>query len=398
MLKIGSIGLSFMYNLITGNVEEKSDEKQDGNNTLQTNFKRLHVLRETLEQHGGLFSKVAQMLSYGDCNSSVFSECKPFSQDKTIQYIQNEENNDYTVNYDVYKSGSIGQVHIGTFKDGTKIAIKVQYVGLAEQTESDIQALNILANFLYVFADVKDAIKEIKRKVTEELDYKHEAINHQIMYDNWKNTDIYIPKIYKYLCTKKILVTEFAEGYDLSHFVNNASQKSKNKIARDIVKFIFKNIYEYGIFYSDCHYGNLMIKDDNLIVLDFGCINEIDNKTLKSLKNLHLALKNEDKQFTLFILRELNIISLDVSQESQDYAYEYFRLQYTPWIIEDEFEFTQDWWNKSDYKDTKLMSEWTLPTNMVYFNKIPYGLYNILTALNAKGNFFEIINNIFNIF
>ena len=141
-----------------------------------------------------------------------------------------------------------------------------------------------------------------------------------------------------------------------------------------------------------------MIKDDNLIVLDFGCINEIDNKTLKSLKNLHLALKNEDKQFTLFILRELNIISLDVSQESQDYAYEYFRLQYTPWIIEDEFEFTQDWWNKSDYKDTKLMSEWTLPTNMVYFNKIPYGLYNILTALNAKGNFFEIINNIFNIF
>ena len=104
MLKIGSIGLSFMYNLITGNVEEKSDEKQDCNNTLQTNFKRLHILRETLEQHGGLFSKVAQMLSYGDCNSSVFSECKPFSRDKTIQYIQNEENNDYTVNYDVYKT------------------------------------------------------------------------------------------------------------------------------------------------------------------------------------------------------------------------------------------------------------------------------------------------------
>jgi predicted unusual protein kinase regulating ubiquinone biosynthesis (AarF/ABC1/UbiB family) len=392
MLKIGSIGVSFMYNLITGNGEEINSD----NNLLQNNFRRLHALRETLEQHGGLFSKVAQMLSYGDLNSSVFSECKPFSKNETIKYIKNEVHPDYKIDYDVYKSGSIGQVHIGTFKDGTKLAVKVQYVGLVEQTESDIQALDILSSFLYVFADIKDAIKDIKKKIAEELDYKHEAMNHDVMYNKWKNTSIYIPKIYRSLCTQKILVTEFVEGCDLSSFINNATQESKNKIARDIVHFIFKNIYKYGIFYSDCHYGNLIIKDNRLIVLDFGCINAIDESMVKLLKKLHNALKYEDKILTLSILSQLNILGSDVSLKSLDYAYDYFRLQYTPWIIEDEFEFTQEWWKKSDYKDTKLMSEWVLPTNMVYFNKIPYGLYNILTALNAKSNFFEIMNDIFN--
>ena len=117
---------------------------------------------------------------------------------------------------------------------------------------------------------------------------------------------------------------------------------------------------------------------------------------VKLLKKLHNALKYEDKILTLSILSQLNILGSDVSLKSLDYAYDYFRLQYTPWIIEDEFEFTQEWWKKSDYKYTKLMSELVLPTNMVYFNKIPYGLYNILTALNAKSNFFEIMNDIFN--
>ena len=60
-------------------------------------------------------------------------------------------------------------------------------------------------------------------------------------------------------------------------------------------------------------------------------------------------------------------------------------------------EFTKEWKFKSDEKNTLMLSEWKLPPNMVYFNKIPHGLYNILQTLNAKGMFYKIFNEIFNI-
>ena len=394
MYKIGSIGASLVYNLFI-----TDDHKT--HNVVINNGKRLHALRKTFEQHGGLFSKIAQMVSYEDKDCSVFSECKPFSKEKTVEYLKDylKNNDHFTVDYNIFKSGSIGQVHIGNLKDEnkSKVAVKIQYTGLYEQMEDDIKVLNLLTTFLYSFADMKEAIKDIKKCVYEELDYKKETLNHQLMYNLWKDTDIYIPKVYDSLSTNKLIVTEYLTGQNLSEFIANASQESKNKIALDLVKFIFTNIYKNNLFYSDSHYGNIIIQDnDQLSIIDFGCINYLPIDMVKSLKRLHNSLKTENKELFFEILTELNIINENVSEESKEYAYSYFKIQYTPWIVEQEFEFTKEWKFKSDEKNTLMLSEWKLPPNMVYFNKIPHGLYNILQTLNAKGMFYKIFNEIFN--
>ena len=64
-------------------------------------------------------------------------------------------------------------------------------------------------------------------------------------------------------------------------------------------------------------------------------------------------------------------------------------MQYTPWMEKD-FHFTNDFLTKSVEKDTSLMREWGIPPGMVYLNKIPYGLFHILTKLNASGDFSDI--------
>uniref|UniRef100_A0A6C0JPT9 Protein kinase domain-containing protein n=1 Tax=viral metagenome TaxID=1070528 RepID=A0A6C0JPT9_9ZZZZ len=395
MYKVGSITASFVYNLFINNNNQKT------NDSLLNNRKRLHCLRKTFEQHGGIFSKLAQMVSYEEKDCSVFSECKPFSEEKTIEYLKNyiKNNNDLKINCTIFKSGSIGQVHIGYINNeiNTKVAVKIQYVGLCEQIEDDIKALNILTSFLYSFTDMKEAIKDIKKLVYEELDYKKEVENHQLFYNLWKNSNIYIPKVYNTLSTDKVIVTEFLEGQSLNDFISNSTQQSKNKIALYIVEFIFTNIYKHNIFYSDSHYGNIIIKDnDELAIIDFGCVNYLTIDMVTSLKLIHTSLKNQNKELFFKTLTDLNIINENTSQESKEYAYTYFNIQYTPWIIEEEFEFTEKWILKSDEKNPLLLSEWKLPPNMVYFNKIPHGVYNILKILNAKGMFYKIFNNIFN--
>ena len=48
---------------------------------------------------------------------------------------------------------------------------------------------------------------------------------------------------------------------NLNEFIANSAQESKNKIALDLIKFIFTNIYKNNLFYSDSHYGNIIIQD-----------------------------------------------------------------------------------------------------------------------------------------
>lgn len=395
MLRSSSICASFMYNYLVSD----SECKDKNGNPLDKKCQKLRCLSDTLQSYGGVLSKLSQMLSLNDQDSTVFSDCKPFSKEKTIEYfkdfIQKSNYNLEFVDYNVYKSGSVGQVHKAVYKD-TNIVFKVQYVGLAEQTEHDLNMLDQITSYLYYFADMKHAMVDIKTKMYEELDYNQELKNQQMMAKLHKNSNfIEIPEVIPELSTKTIIAMKLVDGTGIVEFINNSTQNQRNKLGMCIVKFIFENIYKNGILYSDVHYGNLLVKNDStLCMLDFGCLHEINETLLNHLRKLHISIKNNNKDEFYKIVEDMGIIDQTISPESKIYIYEYFCLQYEPWITE-EFEFTEEWLDNASDKNAVLMKEWTLPQNMVYFNKLPYGSYHILTKLGLKGKFLEVFDKIF---
>ena len=361
----------------------------------------LKCLKETFENYGGVFSKLAQMLCFEDnsSDSKVFSECKPVNMGKTIEYLQNEFKRNYKlfenvneIDFNVFRSGSVGQVHKAKLKNGKDIVIKVQYVGLEEQMVNDLKILEQIINFLYSFADLTSVLKDIKVKLAEELDYTNEAKNQKRMYDLWKDNEdsIRITELIPNICSKNILGMYYVEGESLNDFILTATQEEKNSIAKKLVKFIFVNIYKNGIFYSDIHYGNFLITDKTVLnVMDFGCLNEIDEKLVSDLKRAYRGMIKEDKESFYEAVKSIGIIKDGISEKSKEYVYKYWKMQYTPWMEKD-FHFTNDFLTKSVEKDTSLMREWGIPPGMVYLNKIPYGLFHILTKLNASGDFSDI--------
>lgn len=395
MLRSGSICISFLYKYLTS---ENKTEDEGGYKNLEKRSNKLKCLTDTFQSYGGVLAKLWQILSTDNRDHKVFSECKPFSEQKTIEFLKKEcDNNDdffkniEEIDFNVYKSGSVGQVHKATYKKDSEInniVLKVQCVGLLEQVNTDLFIFDQITKYLFSFSDLTNAMLDIKTKLNEELDYKIELSNQLLMDKLWLNDDkIKIPKIIPELCNDKILGMYYIEANNLTYFINNSTQEEKNNIARDIIRFVFTNIYKHKIFYSDIHYGNFLVKNnEELYVIDFGCLINLDNDLHSNLLSLHLSILNENIDVFYTILEKMKIINESISEKSKIYMYEYFKLQYTPLISED-FEFTEDWIKKSDYKDTELMKEWNLPPNIVYLNKIPFGLYNILTKLNAKGNF-----------
>jgi predicted unusual protein kinase regulating ubiquinone biosynthesis (AarF/ABC1/UbiB family) len=280
--------------------------------------------------------------------------------------------------------------------------MKVQYSGLAEQTKQDLKILDMVISYLYNdFTDMKNAVRDIKTKISEELDYQNEKRNQQYVYQSFLNDiQINIPRIFENLCTDRIITMEFMDGYTvLNEFIANSTQEGRNEVGRLIIKFIFESIFKHHILYPDSHYGNFLVKNDAsaISVLDFGCLIFLEQDLLDSLKQIHYSLKANDKIAFLNLIEILGIINTSTSEESKDYAFEYFKLQYEPLIVDtEEFQFYPEWLDLVGDKNIDLMKEWCCPPNMIYLHKIPYGLYHLLTKLDFKCNVGVIIEEILN--
>jgi predicted unusual protein kinase regulating ubiquinone biosynthesis (AarF/ABC1/UbiB family) len=396
MIRHGKICLSLLYNYL---LTPSKSKESDGYNTLSSKSNKLKSISNILQNYGGVLAKLSQILCIDDQDNSSFSECKPYAQKETIEnfkkmYKENKDGifkNVKDIDFDVLKAGSVGQVHRAKYDIDDKekdIIMKVQYFGIVEQMKSDIQVLDLIVNFLYSL-DFTDAVNSIKTKLFEELDYTIESSNQEYIKEIWKDDErIIIPSIIHELSSDKILAMDFINGLSYSDFIKNSSQEERNKVGFLMVDFTFTNIFKHNIFYSDVHYGNYLICKENngdikLCVLDFGCIHKVSDELVNNIKKLHVNIYKNDKKEFINTVIDIGIITEDSKIEAKDYIYEYFKIQYEPWMNKD-FEFTKENLTKINHKNVELMKDWNLPTDLVYFNKIPFGLFFMLEKINFK--------------
>lgn len=400
LVKSGDICMKFLYNYLT------TDQTDTG--SLTSKAHKMKLLADIFASYGGILAKISQILCIEDGEGTVFSECKPYSQTKTLQkfkeYYAIHKETFFTgvtnLDFNIMKSGSIGQVHQATY-NGEEIVLKVQYVGLEEQFETDLKILKTVSDFLFAFIDNKDMLGEITRKLYEELDYDNEKTNQETIYKIWasygEDEKITIPKIIPQLCSKTILTSSLLVGAeDMFFFIKNSTIEQRNYIGLLIFKFIYVTLFKHNIFYSDIHYGNFLIKDKTeLCVVDFGCISEVDDDFLTNVKKLYNSIYDDDSTSFYEIMLCMGIIPKNkkISEKSMVYLYEFFKIQFAPLIVKD-FVFTEAWMATCTGKDMSLAKEWQLPTNCVFFNKINYGLYHVLMKLEMKCDMSQLFRNI----
>jgi predicted unusual protein kinase regulating ubiquinone biosynthesis (AarF/ABC1/UbiB family) len=404
MLRSGSICASLLFNyLTTSSVESTGDTKED---IYRQNLLKVRVLGETFSNYGGVLSKISQMVnySYGIHNSDVYSNCKPINSEKTVTFFLNEilEFEDELISYDseVFKSGSVGQIHKAVYKDGRNIIFKVQYVGLVDIFESDIYVLDTIAKYLFTDVNVTEGMLDIKKQLYEELDYRIEAKNQLYLRKCWENDAIIkIPNIIPELSNEKILCMEFVEkGESLNEFVDSSTIDEITFIGNQIIRFMFTNLFKYKVIYTDVHYGNFIIEDKSILhVLDFGSVNYIEEDIYNYLFIILKSLFDGNKDTFYQVMEDMGVINSKtkpLSQESYDYMWEYFILILAPWICKEEFQFTEKWVDDCGVRDMELMKDWILPPNVIWLNKLCHGFTHVIGKMNFKGNYIKLFTEL----
>lgn len=305
-----------------------------------------------------------------------------------------------TFNSNSINAASIGQVHQAT-KDGKKLAVKIQYPGVAESISSDLAMVKPIATRMFNLqgSDSDKYFKEVEGKLIEETDYILEVKQSKHISQKCAQIEgLRFPKYYEDLSSEKIITMDWMQGQHLSEFTKTDFKKEEgDKIGQALWDFYMYQMHELKAVHADPHPGNFLVdKDKNLIAIDFGCIKEVPEEFYTPYFELAVPENINNRKFFLTKLSELEILRPDDSDKEIDFFselfYEMLSLFTSPFHNET-FDFSnEEFWNKISAlsekysKDTELrkMNGNRGSKHFLYINRTFFGLYNLLHDLKAE--------------
>ena len=230
-------------------------------------------------------------------------------------------------------SASIAQVHAATLRTGERVVIKVLRPGLAGLVERDLDIIARLARRTEARAGWARAIGVVALAegfavgLREEMDFRVEAANlaaasaasqasasqasaseTSVSEASASETSasaasgpegVVIPRAYHDLSTRRVLVMERLDGQALSQVASAAASPladaDRERLARNLLDCVLRQIVIDGIFHADPHPGNvLLLADGRLGLIDFGSVGRLDSGLRAALQRLLLALDRGD--------------------------------------------------------------------------------------------------------
>ena len=171
-------------------------------------------------------------------------------------------------------AASIGQVYKARLHDGRDVAVKVQYPGVAQAVRADLQNLGLIMRVAKRIApgmDTKAMTREIRERLTDELDYEHEAQQHRAFARSWRGHPfIFVPPVVTELCSEHVLVSEWVEAKGFEQ-VREMDRAARDRFGEIVFRFFFGSLYRNGHFSGDPHPGNYRLMPDGRVAfMDFG--------------------------------------------------------------------------------------------------------------------------------
>lgn len=366
-------------------------------------------MTEALGQMKGVFMKIGQILSFADDSlppeakaimAGLQQSAPPMDFALTRRAVEAELGGDLASAFRQFDeepiaAASIGQVHRAELRDGTVVAVKVQYPGVDAAIEKDLQATDGLAAMIGVFnrnIDAKAVVAELTERMADELDYRIEAHNQALFHRLWAGHPlIRIPAVYRELTTKRMLVQQFQRGLGYRDFLAVSSTEDRNLTAHVLSDFVWDSMFRFHVFNGDPHPGNYLFHDDGgMTFLDFGCIKYFPTERLAAVLRLFESLVREDREAFRRACEELLLVLPGRPFDGQ-FLWDFFRYQAGPYIRDEIFTFTPAYLQQArEVMDLLKLQRINLPADLLFFNRITFGLNAIFSDLGARANFYRV--------
>lgn len=188
-------------------------------------------------------------------------------------------------------AASIGQVHRARLPDGRVVAVKVQYPGVADSIDADVDnvaTLLRLSGLLPSALDIAPLLGEAKVQLHEEADYLREARQMQLYADRLADDPRFlVPRPLDDWTTDQVLVMDYIAA-DSIDTLAEASQAVRDRSMAALLDLVLHELFIFGHMQTDPNFANYRWRPESgeIVLLDFGAARPVPPETSKTYRTL----------------------------------------------------------------------------------------------------------------
>lgn len=300
-------------------------------------------------------------------------------------------------------AASLGQVHHATARDGTRLACKLQYPGMADVVESDLGQLRLILALYRRYdrtIDTSKVIEELSERLREELDYGREAAHMRLFQAILAGTPgVRVPDAWPDLSTARLLSMTWLDGAPMLS-VKETGLEYRNAVARMMFQAWYVPFYGYGVIHGDPHLGNYAVRPDGGInLLDFGCIRVFPPPFVRGVIDLYRALVEGDESLAVSAYETWGFERLD--RRTIDVLNQWARYLYGP-LMEDRVRTIQGEELPAYgaevatkvHRELRAAGGVTPPREFVLMDRAAIGLGSVFMHLKAELNWHDLFHGL----
>jgi len=414
----------------------------------ETHLKTAQQLKKNILELKGLFIKVGQMIS-------IMTHFLPKAYTEELEGLQDsvppapyseierrfleefeKRPDEYFARFErePIASASLGQVHAAWNSEGQKLAVKVQYPDIEEIVRIDLKTLKRIFALLHVLFPqygLKKTYVEIREVVLEELDFKKEAENLELLAKNFSDErDMLFSKVHWECSTSRVLTLEFMEGVKISN-VKALSELGVDpaEVATKIIHAYCKQIFLDGVYHADPHPGNFLVQASEeevevtiesedaasgegprtflekrvvpkIIMMDFGAVARISEPMRKGIAKFFDGIIRRDNKVISQAMKDMGFIAKTQDEEVFDKIIAFFYERLKDIKIEELKNFQLNQMNrledllefrKLDISIKDLLNTFNVPKDWALLERALILLVGLTTHLDAEINPLTII-------
>lgn len=224
--------------------------------------------------------------------------------------------------YEPIAAASIGQVHKAT-KDGMEVAMKIQYPGVADSIESDIENVKLLLDYTNLIPKglfLDRAIKVAKVELSRECDYELEAANQKQFRSLLSDAEgFYVPLVVDDLSCKRVLSTEFVSGIPIDK-VASLNQETRNYVGRKLLELTLMELFVFRFMQTDPNWSNFLYDEatNTINLIDFGAARDYPKRFVDDYLRMVVACANGERDVVIEMSKRLGFLTGEESEAMLD--------------------------------------------------------------------------------
>ncbi len=409
MFKLGRMTTGIAVTALGHSVKQLGRGETPTKSTALLNPKNAERIASELAQMRGAVMKVGQLLSMeaGDILPRELTDLlsrlrdgahsmPPAQLRGVLVRVWGEQWRDLflSFNEEPFAAASIGQVHEAVDRAGRRLAIKVQYPGVAASIDSDLANVATLLKLFKLLPpglDIDPLLEIARVQLHEETDYQLEAKHLQQYRTRLQGNDLFrVPEVLEHLSGPGILAMTFIEGESIESLIT-AKPVLRDQMATHLIDLCLKEFLHWGIVQTDPNFANFLYDANTKTIglLDFGALRENEPGRNQSLARLLRAAMNQDLAALVEAACEVGYIEASDPFNYRMAVADLIQTAAEPAFSRGEYEFASS--QLSQYLSEKLLYlrnnhefQRIPPADVIFLHRKLAGIFLLCARINAR--------------